>query len=130
MRHSELEIELREKLRTFPLYEDSQEVLVHSRDEKITYSYTADRRRLPMPSDQTYFDFDIEKDVCFIFGFRIQRDLTRQGYGTRLNNIIEDFAKDKGCSTMRANPSGDSSKLFRKKLGYKDTKSIEVEKQL
>ncbi len=96
---------LRKKLKEFPLYEESHCISVVVRD-KVWIGYAPTSRTIEN-FPKTRFDIQIEPDVCYVVSFNIEEDKWRQGHGSSLAGIIEDFVSEEfDCKRIVTTPSG------------------------
>jgi len=121
---------LREKLKEFPLYEEGHWIGVHvSNHVYIGYANTP---KLVENKYHTRFDIQVEPDVCYILRFNIDGSKLRQGHGSSLAGIIEDFVSEEfSCKGIVITPSGMSKEHhFWEKRGFRYFNSSEVGKTL
>ncbi len=113
-----LEMRMRKSLESFPLYRPSHWVLVCIEDSNhicIGYGPTPNRR---INKGETIFDLEIKKRTCDILHFFISGDERRKGYGRRLYQTIEEFARNLGCRRLVTSPSGQGLEFW-PKMGFR-----------
>jgi len=132
MKQEEISDLIKEKLRKFPIFNETHKIGVKKIDEeKLWIGYrTADEN----PRSTTRFDLNIIGNTCYILWIELAKEHKGKDLGKSLFKIIEDFAKDYGCNKVRLTPSGQTisgkSRLeYMKSLGYHEV-GIEVEKNL
>jgi len=84
--------------------------------------------------DNTHFDVNIIDDIFYLLGISISKEYRGKGHGNDLYVVLENIAREFGCSKIQMNPSGetqtgDSRKNYLLKRGYNET-GIEVYKDL
>ena len=132
MEEKEYETLLRTYLTSFPLYDPSHVILVKVSDEgTIHLSYYFVERDV----FGARFDLQISDTLCYLLWIGISKQHRGKGLGSQLYTLIENFAAEVGCTTLRITPSGEtfSGKDRRDYLlrrGYRDFDRFEVEKYL
>jgi len=94
---------VRERLRAFPLYEESHVVSVSGREDLRVVGYLPNWE---CGVDQTKFWLNIQSNKGYILDFRIEECKRRQGNGRRLYRIIEGLLKELGCNEIILTASG------------------------
>ena len=126
---------LMERLNQFPLYNNNHWIGVHI-DKNIHISYAPTWRRIEN-IEKTRFDIEIQNDICYILSFNIEHERRKEGNGSLLARIIEEFCYHEfSCKKYITTPSGEgakkdkSGKCFWEKLGYHYFNGKETEKTL
>lgn len=88
---------VRNHMSSWPLYEDTHQVLSRTIGERIWLGYIADVAR---------WDVNIIEGIFFLLDIKIIPEQRGKGYGEKLYAILEQIARDLGCSQIRQTPSG------------------------
>tara|TARA_Y100000034_G_C6804447_1_gene361092 strand:+ start:280 stop:678 length:399 start_codon:yes stop_codon:yes gene_type:complete len=130
MEYDEEEVErhLRRRLNDFSLYDSRHYVGVVIRD--AVYIRYAPTDRDWKNRGKTYFNLQVEPEVCYILSFNIEEKFWRQGHGTSMVMLIEDFVSEEfGVRRFVATPSGMAKEhRFYESCGYQYFNRREVEK--
>jgi len=134
MKLEEISDLMKENLNEFPIFNQNHRINTKKiRDDKFWIGYrTAKDNSL---KGTTNFDLNIIGDTCYILWIELAKEHQGKNLGKLLYKTIENFAKDYGCKRVRLTPSGWTPKgktrlEYMKSLGYKETKTIEIEKIL
>ena len=126
---------LMERLNQFPLYNNNHWILVYI-DKNIHISYAPTWIRSET-IDKTRFDIEIQDNICHILSFNIEQEKRREGYGSLLARMIEEFCSDEFlCKKFITTPSGEGARkdkhgrCFWEKAGYHYFNDKEVKKIL
>ena len=97
---------LRERLSEFPLYREDHYAGVFIRNDMVYIGYSSVKERVKS-RDSTGFDLQVDGKECDILHFDIEYGKRKQGFGTKLYRIIEEFCKNEfGCNSFVTSPSG------------------------
>ena len=128
--NNQIEKNLKDELKKFPLYKEEHFLLVHT-DKSVYIGYAPTSSRSES-TGKSKFDIEIKGDVCYINCFSIEKKERKNGYGSLLYRIIEDFCVEQfNCKTFVITPSGLSKEnSFWEKRGFKYMNAIVLNKVL
>ncbi len=113
-------------LAQFPLSSETDriQVVIHGNRTHISYLTEESNRR-----EGTHFDLTLEGTLCDVINLDISKNKRRNGYGRKLYQAIEQFARDIGCTKIQTTPSGEG-KHFWPKMGFTSRNEIGLERSI
>ncbi len=117
------EATFRKVLATWPAYVTTHHVYVRQCDGYAYYGYVGNDNWLPETSGVTRLDINVRGDTLYLLGIRLLPELRGKGLGRKLYEVVEELARQLGCSRVVQTPSGrtysgQSRADYLRKLGY------------
>ena len=110
-----------------PFSSEAHRIQVHIDENGVNIAYLTTNTQFRFL--QTHFDMTLKGVVCDIVGFGVASEDRGKGYGRKLYQTIEDYARVQGCKRIVVSPSGQGT-TFWPHMGFNEPCSVGLQKRL